>query len=70
MNKDVGEARVSAVQGKLSLREEEKEAFEDAVVKALLDAGRRDEYIWLPHVIFSHVQMTCQLLLNYTRHLD
>lgn len=22
------------------------------------------------HVIFLHVQMTCQLLLNYTRHLD
>lgn len=66
MNKDVKEVRVSAVQRKLSL----KKAFEDTVVQALLVAGRHNEYIWLVHVIFPHVQMTCQLLLNYTRHLD
>lgn len=32
--------------------------------------GAENEYIWLAHVIFPHVQMTCQLLLNYTSHLD
>lgn len=68
MNKDVKEAGVSAVQRKLSLWE--KKGFEDTVVEALLVAGRHNEYIWLAHVIFPHVQMTCQLLLNYTRHLD
>lgn len=42
-------------------------AFEDTVV---LVAGRHSGCIWLVHVIFPHVQMTCQLLLNYMRHLD
>lgn len=64
VNKDVKEARVSAVQRKLSLW---KTAFQDTVA---LVAGRRSDCIWLVHVIFPHVQMTCQLPLNYMRHLD
>lgn len=69
MNKDVKEVRMSAAQRKLSLRG--KKDFQGAVVQAApLVAGRRSGYIWLAHVIHPHVQMTCQLLLNYTRHLD
>ena len=64
VNKDVKEASVSAVQRKLSLW---KTAFQDTVA---LVAGRRSDCIWLVHVIFPHVQMTCQLPLNYMRHLD
>lgn len=69
MNKDIKKAKVSAVERKLSLSLCKK-AFEDTVVQALVVAGAANEYIWLAHVIFPHVQMTCQLLLNYTRHLD
>lgn len=67
MSKDVKEVRVSAVQRKLSLQKKQKKAFEDTVV---LVASRHSDCIWLVHVIFPHVQMTCQLLLNYMRHLD
>lgn len=63
VNKDVTEASVSALQRELSLNK----AFEDTVV---LVAGRHSRCIWLVHVIFPHVQMTCQLPLNYVRHLD
>lgn len=38
--------------------------------RSLWFAGRRGDCIWLVHVIFPHVQMTCQLPLNYMRHLD
>lgn len=68
MNEDVKEVEVSAVLGKLSLF---KKAFEDTIVGAALVAGAAQRaFICLSHVIFLHVQMTCQLLLNYTRHLD
>lgn len=67
VSKDVKEVRVSAVQRKLSLEKNKKKAFEDTVV---LVASRHSDCIWLVHVIFPHVQMTCQLLLNYMRHLD
>lgn len=32
--------------------------------------GRAGKRIWLARVVFPRVQMTRQLLLNYTRHLD
>ncbi len=48
----------------------EKKPLRTQLFKHRLFAGRHGEYIWLVHVIFPHVQMTCQLLLNYTRHLD
>lgn len=60
--------RVSALQRKLSLSSEKP--LRTQLFQARLVAGRRDGYIWPARVIFSHVQMTCQLLLNYTRHLD
>jgi len=70
VNKDIKEASVSSAKEVISMEEKKRKAFEDTVVKAPLVAGRHEAYIWLTHVVYSHVQMTCQLLLNYTRHLD